>query len=299
MTDYSVRRDWNGKPWVSLDGGPLRFEPGRKTPVNAEAYKRPSSLSNAIEGDKPALVQWKQNNVLVGVIRNSSLLARIGALISATGNPWYDVEGGGKKEIQELIKRAELEAGSDRAADEGSAFHSLDEQVCKGTPPMFIPDHLQPWLDAREEAMRDWEILDTELFVVQDQIRCAGSLDRVLRNRHTGQVVVGDVKTGNDDPKYPMKVAVQVGVYANSLRYDQKTGERSPIHPDLDPTEGILIHAPVKTGVTPKVTLYTIPLVQGWEAAKLADQALKAKKWFKDNQLEEVQQWTPPQLTLI
>ncbi len=294
MTDYGVKRDWNQRPWVSLDGGPLLFERGRKTPTNGKAYTRPSSLSSAIESDGKALVQWKQNNVLIGVIRNPSLLARVGALVSATGNPWYDEAG--KREIKELIERAEIEAGADRPADMGSAFHSLDEQVCKGTPPAYIPNELKPWLIARQEAMEDWEVLDTELFVVNDDIQCGGSLDRVLRNRHTGQVVIGDVKTGNSDPDYPLKVAVQVAVYANSQRYDQKTGERTPIHPDLDKTVGILIHAPVKRDTKPVVKLYSIPLVEGWEAAQLAARALQLKKMPK---LEEVARWTPPQLALI
>jgi hypothetical protein len=64
-------------------------------------------------------------------------------------------------------------------------------------------------------------------------------------------------------------------VYANGLRYNPETGERTALHEDLDWTSGLLIHLPPTGGCA----LYELDLIKGWEAAQLAVRVIKAQKW--------------------
>ena len=278
MTDYSVKRDHWGRPWVSQDGSPLRYEGGKKSPVNGIAYTRVSTLAETLD-DKSGLLDWSAANAAIGVVRDASIYAQIAHLASAHTDPWNVPAA--KQQLKPLVARAQQMAGSDSAAGMGTAFHGLAEIVDQGEDPEFAPPPMRPWLAAYREALTDWEVLDTEVFVVNDELQTAGSLDRLLRHRKTGRVVVGDVKSGRSDPDYPMKVTIQVAIYAHGERYDQESGKREPLHEEIDLERGLLIHAPIRGGGEPKVGLYPLDLVKGWELAKLAVQIRAARKMPK------------------
>lgn len=278
MTDLSVKRDWVGRPFVTTDGGPLRYEDGRKTPVNATAYTRVSTLAESLD-DKSGLMDWAAAKAALGVVCDASVYAQLAHLASAHRDPWNVPEA--KKALKPLVARAQQAAGSDEAAGMGTAFHGLTEIVDKGVDPEFVPPPLIPWLDAYRQTMADWEVLDTEVFIVNDELQTAGSLDCLVRHRSTGRVVVGDKKTGKSEPDYPLKVTLQVATYARGVRYDQASGARAPLHPDLDFDHGLLIHAPIRSGSEPRVVLYPLDLVEGWRLAQLAIQVRAARKMPK------------------
>lgn len=275
MTDYTVSRDRWGRPYISNDGGPLKFKKGRVSPINAEAYTRVSTLADAL-GDKGNLIPWNCANAMVGMVKDPSIAAQVRSLASKYDNPWYVPEG--KKAIQPLVERAQAAGGGDRASSFGTSYHEFTEVIDEGRWPEYAPAELIPWLHAYREAMEGFECLGMELFVVNDELKTAGSFDRVLRTPG-GRVVVSDTKSGRSDPDYPLKVTLQVATYANSVRYDQATGERSPIHPDLDLTTGLLVHAPILGGGKPEVKVYPLDLVRGMELARLAVQVREARSW--------------------
>lgn len=266
MTDYSVARDFYGRPYVTQDGEPLRYEAGRKTPVNAEPYTRISTLAGTLE-DKGGLIDWVAARSMMGVVKSEAIYAQLAHLLSAHSDPWAVKEA--KKPLKELLKKAQELGGSDEAAGLGTAFHGLTETLDSGVTPEFIPPKLRPWLDAYEEAMQDWEPIHIEPFVVCDELKVAGSPDRYLRNRTTGKIVCADIKSGSSDPFYPMKVSIQVAIGANSVLYDQETGARTEIDCDID--MGLLIHVPIRsTDGRPRCDLYPLDLVEGWAGAELA-----------------------------
>ena len=269
-----VRDRW-GRPYVSNDGGPLKFVKGKSTPVNAEGYTRVSTLAGALD-DKSSLIDWSAANAMVGMIKDPAIAAQIGSLASKYDNPWYVPEG--KKALKPLIKRAQEAGGSDRASGLGTSVHEFTEVIDEGRWPEYAPAELVPWLHAYRERMAEFECLGMELFVVNDELKTAGSFDRVWR-MPDGRVVVGDLKSGRSDSSYPLKVSLQVALYANSERYDQVTGERSPIHPDLDLETGLLVHAPILGGGKPEVKVYPLDLVRGMELARLAVQVREARSW--------------------
>lgn len=273
MTDYSVVRDRWGRPFVTTDGGPLRYEKGRKTPVNAEAYTRVSTVAGALD-DKAGLVDWAAAQAALGVIRKPAIAAQLSALASQYSDPWNVPEA--KAQLKPIVERAREAAGMSDAADLGTAFHSLTEQYDLGNPPAFVPPQLAPWIEKYRESLEDWDVLDSEPFVVCDELQTAGSMDRLLMHRKSGLVVAADVKSGRHDYKYPLKVTMQVAMYANSVRYNQETGERTPLHPEIDLTQGILIHCPIQT-VRPRCTLYPLDLELGMDLARLAVQVRSLK----------------------
>lgn len=260
---------------MSNDGGPLKFVKGKATPVNAEGYTRVSTLAGALD-DKSSLIDWASANAMVGMVKDPSISAQIGSLASKYDNPWYVPEG--KKALKPLIKRAQEAGGSDRASGLGTSMHEFTEVIDEGRWPEYAPTELVPWLHAYKETLADFEPLGTELFVVNDELKTAGSFDRVWR-MPDGRVVVGDLKSGRSDSSYPLKVSLQVACYANSQQYNQVTGERSPIHPDLDLTTGLLIHAPILGGGKPEVKVYELDLVRGMELARLAVSVREARSW--------------------
>lgn len=275
MTDLSIVRDRWGRPYVSNDGGPLKFVKGKATPVNAEGYTRVSTISGTLD-DKSSLIDWSSANAMVGMIKDPSIAAQVGSLASKYESPWYAPEG--KKALKPLIKRAQEAGGSDRASGMGTSMHEFTEVIDEGRWPEYAPTELVPWLHVYKETLEDFEPLGTELFVVNDELKTAGSFDRVWR-MPDGRVVVGDFKSGRSDPSYPLKVTMQVGIYANSVLYNQKTGERAPIHPDLDLTTGLLIHAPILGGGKPTVKVYELNLTRGMELARLAIDVREARAW--------------------
>jgi len=121
--------------------------------------------------------------------------------------------------------------------------------------------------------------------VVVDELKCAGSLDRLVR-LPDGRVVVADIKTGADEPKYASGVSAQCAIYAHGQRYNPETGERTELHPDLDPETGLLIHLPLAPVDGVQVCqMYTLDLVAGWERALLAAQVRDTKAIAKPKKM--------------
>lgn len=274
MTDYSVKRDYWDRPYVSQDGGPLRYEKGRKSPINAVAYQRVSTFAEILD-DKRGLIDWCAANAAIGVVRDRAIFAQLAHLSSAHRDPWNVPAA--KKALKPLVEKAQQAAGSEDASGLGTAFHGLAELIDQGIEPEFVPEPMDEWLEVYRQKTAAWEVLDTEIFVVQDELQVAGSIDRLLRHRESGRVVAADVKTGSSEPDWPLKVTVQVAAYARGQRYDQETGERTPLHPNIDLEHGLLIHVPIRTG-EPKADLYELDLTAGWELAQLSARVREARK---------------------
>lgn len=260
---------------MSTDGGPLLYEQGRKTPVNAEAYTRISTLSGALD-DKGGLVDWAAAMAMIGVVKSKSIHAQVSHLASAHESPWYVPAA--KKPLKELVAKAKDLGGASDAAGFGTAFHGLCEELDKGNPPQFVPEELKPWIEARQAALEEFEPVLIEPFVINDELKVAGNPDRFLRHKQTGIVYAADDKTGTDEPNFPLKVTIQVAIASRSSLYDQGSGERTPI--ECDQSRGLLIHTPLRLE-KPQAALYWLDLEKGWELACLAAEVRDKKKIAK------------------
>lgn len=273
LTDHTVKRDRWSRPWVAYQEEPLRFEKGRKTPTNAYAARRVSSIGSALE-DKSTITPWAQANAVVGMVRQPALMAQVASIASKFDNPWYVPEA--KRPLQGLIRDAERAGGGDNASGLGTSLHEFTEIIDSGGSLGYVPAELAPWLEAYESATAPLEVVGIEEFVVDDELRAAGSLDRLVR-LPDGAVVVADIKTGASNDRYPLGVTVQCSVYANSRKYDQVTGRREALHPDLDKSRGLLIHMPLRSG-KPQCNFYMLDLEDGYERAQLANKVFEARK---------------------
>lgn len=245
-----VHRDRWGRPLITPPGG------GEPVP-----YTRVSTLAKALD-DQRNLIDWKARKTAEGLVRRPDLLTRTAGAL-ANGDP--DTDWPTKKALNAVVREATEAAGSSRGASAGTGFHALTEAIDRGLEVLHVPAADRERLDQYREAMRGVEVLDVELFVVNDTLRAAGTLDRLMR-LPDGRVVVGDLKSGKSEAAYPLATTTQVAIYATGSRYDVATGERTPLHPDLDLSTGVLIHMPPSGGCT----LLELNLERGVEAARLA-----------------------------
>ena len=245
-----IPRDKWGRPLIiPLGGG----EP--------EAYTRVSTLAKTLD-DLNFLMAWKQRKTAEGLLRRPDLMTRLAGVL-ANGDP--DTDYAVKRLVNNVCREATEAAGASSGASSGTGFHSLTEAIDRGDVPLFVPASDQPRLEAYRKATAPYEMLDIETFVVADDVHAAGTFDRLMR-LPDGRVVVGDLKSGKSEADYPLATAVQLAIYAHGKRYDPETGARTPLHPDLDDTEGLLIHLPARGGCR----VITLDLVKGWRVANVA-----------------------------
>lgn len=298
MTDYAISRDFRNRPWVTQNGEPLegiwKSNASKRwfAATNAEPYGRMSGLADALD-DKSGLVDWAAAAAAIGVARNPGILASVAALASAHSDPWNTPEA--KAPLKELVWRAKSAGGSDQSADLGTAFHQFTELVDFGRSPEFLPPVFAPLIAEYQRATAGLIMESAELFVVNDELKRAGSFDRVVRCPEglvvdvpglkepvdlSGQAVVADVKSGKSDSAFPLKVTVQIAGYANGVLYDQASGDRKPIAENLSTQVGFLIHQPIRTAGA-KCQVYPLNLVKGLELARLAEHVRAVTKMDK------------------
>lgn len=255
----------------------------------AVAYTRVSTAAKWCD-DKGGLMNWKASQAMIGLMKSRPLQARVSSIIARTQDDAYRENKGALKEIVETATQVAQASGR---ADYGTAIHEMAELIDSKTLDwQYVPDRLKGPLEAYQERMAAFTVVDSEVFVTVDeqvngkQIRIAGSMDRLLHHPDLG-VVVADIKTGTDEPKYPLATTTQVAIYARGRRYRDEeypgsppfddgepnpnnTAWRKPLHPEVSQTVGVLIHCPLElVGHTYVCDLYALPLKAGWESLVL------------------------------
>ena len=249
-------------------GRPLIIPPEGGKPV---PYTRPSSLGRVLTDDT-TLTRWKQRQTALGLAKRPDLLTMVAAR--------HD----DRAALNELCEQAMQAVGSDAGATMGTALHELTEQLDLGhipgehTPPAALERLRLYWRALRVGALQPVEV---ELFVVCDQLKVAGTLDRLYQWQN--RTVIGDLKTGMslmDDqgrmwPNTAMEIAVQLACYANSSRYDPATGTRQPQHTHPARATGLVVHLPSLSG---PARIIRMDLDMGMVLARLARDVLDARK---------------------
>ncbi len=235
---------------------PLIIPPGGGKPV---AYTRCSTFAKALS-DSDGLSQWKRRTMLKGVLLSDEARANLAR--------WFGDEPGSDV-LDALIEELHDAGGGNDGARWGTALHGLTEFVDadgwvpdQGTIPQDLFDALHRYI----ALVRDIQMIACEGFVVVDDIKVAGSYDRIML-LPDGRLVVGDVKTG---PKIHNNVAeaqIQMACYARGVHYaPDGTREKGPLE-GVDTSTGILIQiSRDNTGDR----LLELDLDQGWEDAQLA-----------------------------
>lgn len=290
ITDFNVPRDRWGRPMLHPPEG------GERVP-----YTRISTMAKWLDS-KEGLVNWTAAQAMIGLNKSKSLQARISSLVAKSEKDPYAEN---KTALKELVSTATNLAQAQARADFGTAVHEFTELLDAGTLDWsYVPDALKGPLDAYKACMESLKVLDTEVFITVDHqmggqvVRGAGSLDRLVHHPELG-VVVGDVKTGAQEPKYPLGVTTQVAAYAHGQRYRDADFKGSPIfndgqpnvdvsawrkalHVQINTETGLLIHLPLDPIRGKYVChLYVLDLVKGWECLQLGSQVQASKKMPK------------------
>lgn len=249
-------------------GRPLIEPPEGGKPV---AYTRVSTLAKSLDKQE-ALTKWKQRMTAIGISQRPDLIA----LVQATRED-------DKKTLDDACEQALAAARSSAAANTGTALHSFTERIDEGVPleDIIASDTIKADLAAYRDRMSTVKVLASEVFVVQDEIRCAGTFDRLVQL--DGRVYVADIKTGQHEPNYPHGVAVQTAIYANGTGYRPGTGRTASlasIGADLE--RALLIHLPAGQATC---ELYWLDIAAGWEMARTAT---RVRAWHSTKPIEKL-----------
>ncbi len=269
MTD--IPRDRWQRPLIIPSGG------GEPVP-----YVRVSTLAKALD-DLSSLMSWKTRKTAQGLLMRPDLLTRTAGIL-ANGDP--DTDWPTKKALNKVCDEATEAAGASKGSSAGTGLHELTEAIDRGIEPLYVPEEVKPRLQAYREALEGYTPLDIECFVVNDEVKAAGTFDRLLLCPDGG-VRVADLKTGKSEADYPLATSMQIATYAHGLRYNPWADPvRQPIWntAEVDLTTGLLIHMPPSGGCQ----VIPLDLERGWKAAWLAAKVHhEVRKWRAEDLIRQ------------
>lgn len=237
-TRVEVPRDRWGRPLIVPPGG------GKPT-----AYTRTTRYVDALE-DTYNLGRWQQRMVAVGLSQRPDLLLAAAA------------HRENKDKLNDVCDQAREAAGASAAATTGTALHKILERLDLGEPLGAIPAAYQADVEAYHKATVGIEHEHVEELMVSDELKVAGTPDRLARWR--GKLTVFDLKTGSIE--YAMgKIEMQLAVYSRSWIYNVETGERTRI--DIDQDVALIAHLPAGSG---RCELLEVDIARGWKGVELA-----------------------------
>lgn len=226
-------------------------------------YTRATTFIKALE-DQTGLEKWRTRLTLEGAvdIGLETLVHDAQEKHMATGGP-SDVDSAKeyRRDLGDIAEAAFRAAGGADAADYGTALHLLIEQYHDPSIDELNVDGAV--LDADEEwpgikldfnaYVAAWtrfqdetgaKVVESELLVVNDDLKVAGRTDFVLLVKFPGDArarrVIADIKSGSIEGG--LKLSQQMAMYAGSKYYDPATGIRSPLRVRQD--IAIIIHVP-------------------------------------------------------
>jgi hypothetical protein len=259
-THEGICRDGKNQPRIYVGEGKFR------------SYARSSSWGKPLE-DLNNLMGWKCRVTLLGCVVKPSLVDRAAAVAD---------KDYARDALQAIANEALELGGAHEQANRGSAVHGLTDLVDQGRWDDLgkLPETIQRDLLAYRHTMDEYEAepLSIETFVVQDDLRVAGTFDRLLRLEDypceicSSTVYIGDLKTSKT-ANYPHSWAVQLAVYANSVPYDIESRTRVSWPEEPCKHRAVLVHLPA---LQAECVLYWIDIHTGWQTALTLVPAVKA-----------------------
>ena len=262
----STTSDFLGKPQPPRDGKGrylVRSVDGSKL----DSYTRATTVAET-NSDRWNLELWAKRHVVSGLTIDRALVAE------ATG---LEVKADRDK-LNSIAERAMTASRAHERADAGTRMHLLAELSDAGQPlPADVTDIELDDIDAYTRALREAGcelVLEmSEVVVIHDDLKIAGTLDRIVR-RPDGRLQVLDLKTG-DSVEYAIReIAVQMAIYAYATNiYCWEDETRLPMPSDLDTTEALIAWCPLGQA---KCEIIAVDLMAGWRGVELA---LQVRKW--------------------
>jgi hypothetical protein len=210
--DNEVERDGSGSPLIlQADGSRL-------------AYTRASSLGDFLT-ETEYLRKWELRYLARQMGKNEDLAALAALETYSTGFDENAVtKSASGKRLDSIIARAFDRGRMDERADYGTVVHALTEPGNEGYVPVRAAADVQAFWDHIEE--NGIKIGATEVFVVNDELRVAGTFDHLVWTEKYGWTIA-DKKTGRNING--LGFACQFAPYSRGKVYDVKTGERTDL----------------------------------------------------------------------
>jgi hypothetical protein len=230
-------------------GRPLIIPPDGGKPVG---YQRCTTFVGCLE-DTFNLSRWQQRMVALGLAARPDLLLSVSA------------HSDDKEILNKVCDEAREAAAASAAATTGTALHRIAERLDRGED-ITVPVAAKADIDAYQQATAQigWSAIET--MMVADDLKVAGTPDRIGQLDDGRPPFIADLKTGSIDFGIG-KIAMQLAVYAHSRTYNVTSGERGEISLDLD--RALIIHLPAGQGMC---ELVWVDIAAGWEAVQLARQ---------------------------
>lgn len=231
-----------------------------------KSWTRATTFAKSIS-DTGALERWGARLAVKGLMSRPDLQALV-----------HSTSLDDKRELDKIVDQAKTEAGSKRAANLGTALHSMTETVDRGGSMDEVPEAWRHRVLAYQEAMSQYgiETIDKliERVVILTKFEVAGKFDRIVR-MPDGTLWIADLKTGENLKWSWSEIAIQLALYSRGdALYDYVTRKFEPM-PEVNQDKALVIHLP--TSGT-QCDLYEIDIKLGWQAAELA---YRVRNWRK------------------
>jgi hypothetical protein len=236
-------------------------------------YTRASGLASFLVKNVHHLKQWEMRYLAQALGRNPDLAAWAATQFYSTG-PFTGTQPisarqAAAKQLDEIIAMALERQGIHEAANTGSVVHAATEP---GAPVVPLPDLIAKSVANYHRICAGLERVASEVFVVCDEARAAGTFDSgYLSPEFPGQVIVGDTKNGKQ--VHIGEFEIQMAIYARGEIY--LPGEGRLTHEEffglpMNLDTGYLVHVPLLD--SPKPRIIKLDLQRGWRRALLCAQ---------------------------
>jgi hypothetical protein len=246
---------------VSRDGYGRPVIPGVGT------CTRVTTVAGSLDSGADALMLWFGTKVVEGVVRDRGLLDLASAALGA----------GDESGLKHITNRAADVGGRNIAADRGTAMHAQLRSAVMGRGLLFPDDDTAATVAAVTELLAKARLKPvlSEQFVVDAELKVAGTYDLLLQHLDRGTFHVGDFKSSAklNDKRYPHKVAIQLAEYAGGQRWCPVRGWLRD--PPIDQEVGYLLSVPIDAGTA---FLDPIDLAAGRAGLRMA---LAVRDWKK------------------
>jgi len=265
----SVPRDEKGNPLVIPRRGTV-----------AIPYSRASGLSDNLTYFAKSLADWRGRYEAQGIARYRDIAAKIASVFYSTGPLSGTMPISARQNAASVIDECRAEAaermGISEAANLGTAGHSLTEPGSEG----LVVEELAGVVKGYKEITAGLERVASEVFVVNDELKAAGTFDSMYRDviNFPSCFIVGDTKTGKN--YHQAEFEIQLAVYQGGELYLGADGGRLtfeeafglPVNADV----AYLVHVSV-TGA-PKPRIVKLDLARGRRLAQLAADVRDGRK---------------------
>ena len=263
QTSQPVRRDRWGRYQVLPVGG--------NKPVG---YTRATTIAKTLD-DTTNLGAWGKRMTAIGLAARPDLLALVQG---AEDN----------RALNGICERAAEAGGSTVRRDLGTAIHSFFEQSCLDAayvpPAAYAADIAAIHGTIRAAGYKVVEDC-SEIMVVVDEHKIAGTADLILERISDGELFIADLKTGSSLAYGALGFAVQLAIYShadNIYFQGAESDGTSDLRVDMPAVSreiAIILHCEPGSGVC---EAHELDLGAGWDALQTA---LKVREWRNKRKL--------------